>query len=59
MYEFGSYFGQVRVRFDSSAVLMIHVVCDTTPCWLVNVLNISEEMVHPPLWLSRRYRQQR
>ena len=44
MYEVGSYFGPVLVRCVSSAVLMIQVVCDTIPCWLGNVFNISEEM---------------
>ena len=42
----------------SSAVLMIQVVCDTTPYWLVIVFNISGIWVHPHLWFSNRYRQQ-
>jgi hypothetical protein len=44
MCEVGSYFGTVLVRCVSSAVLMIQVVCDTSPCCLVNVFNISKEM---------------
>jgi len=44
MYEVGSCFGPVLVKCVSSAVLMVQVVCDTTPCWLVNIFNISEEM---------------
>jgi hypothetical protein len=44
MYEVGSYFGSVLVKCVFSVVLMVQVVCDTTPCWLVNIFNISEEM---------------
>jgi uncharacterized membrane protein len=39
MYEVGSYFGPVLVICFFSAVLMIQVVCDTTPYWLVIVFN--------------------
>jgi hypothetical protein len=44
MYEVGSFFGPVLVKCVSSAVLMVQVVCETTPCWLVNIFNVLEEM---------------
>jgi hypothetical protein len=43
MYEVGSYFGLVLLRCVFSAILMIQVVFDTTPCWLVNVFHVSKE----------------